>query len=303
MHSLETLDLRLLRLFDALATQRSVSRAAGVLDLPQPAVSQGLRRLRTLFGDQLFVRAAGGMAPTERALALHGPISAMLAIARAGILPEPRFDPLQSTREFRIVATDFGTVSCLPPLLDRLRAVAPGVRLRFTPMDVDVFAHLAGGAADIALGILSNAPPAVRSHVIFNDRYVCAMRAGHPALTPALTLDAFRRAQHAVVTARVDAGGPDDAAFAGIPPGRVVLRVPSYAILPSILSRTDLIVIVPASASGVMFAGHDIRFVEPPFAVPPIAVVAAWHERSDDDAGLRWFRELLARVFAEDVGR
>ena len=303
MHSLETLDVRLLRLFDALATQRSVSRAAGVLDLPQPAVSQGLRRLRTLFGDQLFVRAAGGMTPTERALALHGPIAAMLAIAQADILPAPRFEPLQSTREFRIVATDFGTVSALPPLLDRLRVVAPGIRLRFTPMDADVFAHLAAGAADLALGILSNAPPAVRTQVVFNDRYVCAMRAGHPALTPALTLDAFRRAQHAVVTARVDAGSPDDAAFAGVPPGGVVLRVPSYAILPSILSRTDLIVIVPASASGVMFAGHAIRFVEPPFAAPPITVVAAWHERSDDDVGLRWFRELLALVFAEDVGR
>jgi DNA-binding transcriptional LysR family regulator len=301
MHNLSSLDLRLLELFDALSTQRSVSRAADVLDLPQPAVSQGLRRLRTLFADQLFVRTAGGMAPTERALALREPIAAMLAIARAAILPEPRFDPLQSTREFRIVATDFGTVSFLPHLLPELAMTAPNVRLRFAPLDAGVFDRLADGEADLALGILSNAPEAIRTQTVFADRYVCALREGHPALAPALSLEAFRSAEHAVVSARVDAGGAHESAFDEMRGDRVMLRVPSYAILPSILGRTDLIVVVPASASAVFFAGHAIRFVDLPFDAPPITVVAAWHERSEADLGLQWLRQTIGSVFANDV--
>lgn len=307
MHNLSSLDLRLLMLFDALDAQRSVSRAADVLDLPQPVVSQGLRRLRLLFDDVLFVRAGGAMVPTPRALALRAPIAAMLAIARADLLPEPRFDPAQSEREFRIVSTDFGAVSMLPDLMPALHASAPRVRLRMLPMERDVFDRLASTEADLAVGILGEAPADVRTRTIFTDAYACVMRDGHPALRRAkrgaakhvISLADFRGAQHVVVSSRLDRTGAGDAAIvAELRAGHVALDLPSYAALPSLLMRTDLISIVPRSASRSFFAHQGVTFADLPFAVPPISVVEAWHERNDTDLGLQWLRDLVAAAVA-----
>ena len=298
MHTLATLDLRLLMLFEALEAHRSVSRAADALDLPQPVASQGLRRLRLLFGDALFVRTAGGMAPTPRALELRTAVASMLAIARAEILPEPRFEPAQSVREFRIVSTDFGAVSLLPHVMSAVRATAPDVRLRLLPMEHNVFDRLASTEADLAVGILGTAPGHIRTRTVFRDRYACVLRRAHPALHPKLTLAAFRRAQHVVVTSRLDGGGAGDAIDAELRASRIALHVPTYASLPSLLAQTDLIAIVPRTASRTFFAGYDVAFVDLPFAAPEITVVEAWHERSDGDLGLRWLRDLVAEAVA-----
>jgi DNA-binding transcriptional LysR family regulator len=298
MHSIGALDLRLLALFEALAAHRSVSRAADALDLPQPVVSQGLRRLRTLFDDVLFVRTAGGMAPTARATALRAPIAAMLAIARADILAEPRFEPAQSAREFRIVSTDFGAVSLLPHVMAALRASAPDVRLRMLPMDRDVFERLASTDADLAVGIMGAAPANIHTRTVFRDRYACVMRRDHPSLRPALSLAAFRRAQHVVVTSRLDSTGAGEAIDAELRTSHIALHVPTYASLPALLVQTDLIAIVPRTASRIFFAGHAVAFVDLPFEAPEITVVEAWHERSDADLGLRWLRDLVADAVA-----
>jgi DNA-binding transcriptional LysR family regulator len=299
LHNVQTLDLRLLALFEALYAHRSVSRAADALDLSQPVVSQGLRRLRTLFDDVLFVRGSGGMAPTARASALCAPIAAMLAIAREQILPEPRFDPVRSTREFRIVSTDFGAISLLPQLMPDLQLNAPGVRLRLLPMDRDVFDRLRSSEADLAVGIMGAAPEQIRTRTVFRDHYVCVMRSGHPLLRPTLSLAAFHHAQHVVVSSRLDIAGAGDTAIVDeLHKSHVALHVPSYAALPSVLTRTDLIAIVPRTASRIFFSGLPVTFVALPFDVPPITVVEAWHERSDNDLGLRWLRDLVAQAVA-----
>jgi DNA-binding transcriptional LysR family regulator len=294
MHNLASLDLRLLALFEALGTHRSVSRAAEALDLPQPVVSQGLRRLRTLFDDVLFVRTAGGMAPTAKAVALREPVVAILTTARAHILPEPRFEPAQSTREFRIVATDFGAVSLLPHLMPVLAASAPGVKIRLLPMERDVFERLASTDADLAVGILGATPPEIRTRTVFRDRYACALRADHPALRGTFSQAAFRRAQHVVVS-----GTSDTAIAAELRTTNVALTVPSYAALPSLLARTDLIAVVPRTAARIFFTGTAVTLAPLPFAAAPITVVEAWHERSDGDLGLRWLRDLVADSIAQ----
>jgi DNA-binding transcriptional LysR family regulator len=299
-NSLMTLDFRLLQIFDALSTHRSVSRAAEVLDVLQPAVSQGLRRLRTLFDDALFVRTPAGMAPTERAQQLREPIAAILAIAGDKILPMPSFDPAQSTREFRIIATDFGAVSLLPQLLPRLRATAPDVRIRLIPMDSSVFELLGSTAADLALGIITATRPGIRTQVVFKDVYACALRSQHPARRTKVTRATLRNAQHVVVSSRIGAGGAlDERAFKALRGSRVALHVPSYAVLPAILSSTDFVAIVPRTAGRAFFSEQEIDVVDPPFKTPQITVVQAWHERNEGDLGVLWLRKLIKDIFAE----
>jgi DNA-binding transcriptional LysR family regulator len=283
---------------------RSVSRTADALDVVQPVVSQGLRRLRALFDDELYVRTGRGMAPTALALALHEPVAQMLAIARRAIFPAPTFDPAQSTREFRVIVTDFGAASLLPGVLRELLPRAPHVQLRLLPLARDVFERLESTDADLAIGILSGAPRTIRTASIFRDQYVCALRQGHPALTPALSLAAFRPARHVVVSSQLDGsdrnerGGFDDRGTT-----RAALIVPNYAALPLVLSQTDLLAIVPRSAAHVFFAGQPLVFVDVPFKTPAIDVVAAWHERSTADLGLQWLRRMIAGAIAASGSR
>lgn len=284
MRDLATLDLRLLVLFDSLARLGSVSATARALDIPQPAVSQGLRRLRLLFNDELFLRVARRMEPTPLAESIRGPIAGIVEIARERILSTPVFVPRESHREFRIAATDFGAVTLLTLLLPRFAATAPDVRLRLSSMDAGIFGDLDAGRIDLGIGIITGTPANIRSQTVFIDRYAFAMRSGHPALQARPSVALFRRAQYVVVTSLI--GTTDDASTflsTNFSPVQIMMRVPTYAVLPTILTRTDLIALVPSTAGRAMFPGNDIAYVSPPLALPEITVAIVWHERSDAD--------------------
>jgi DNA-binding transcriptional LysR family regulator len=298
MRDLATLDLRLLVIFDSLARLGSVSATARTLDIPQPAVSQGLRRLRFLFGDELFLRVARRMEPTPLAVSLRDPVASIVEIARERILSTPVFVPRESHREFRIVATDFGAVTLLTLLLPRLAESAPDVRLHLLPMNAGIFSDLDAGRVDLGIGIMTGTPASIRSRTVFADRYAFAMRTGHPALQARPSATLFRRAKYVVVTSL--AGTTDDAsAFlsANFSPVQIMMRVPTYAVLPTILARTDLVALVPSTAGRAMFSGAGIAYVKPPFTLPEITVAVVWHERSDADPALAWLRDEVATLF------
>jgi DNA-binding transcriptional LysR family regulator len=288
MRDLATLDFRLLAVFDSLARLGSVSATARALDIPQPAVSQGLRRLRLLFDDELFLRVARRMEPTPLASSLREPIAEIVNIARHHILTTPAFVPHASRREFRVAATDFGAVTLLALLLPRLAATAPEVRLHLSSMDTEVFNDLGAGRIDLGIGIVTETTRSIRSRKVFVDRYAFAMRAGHPALNARPTAARFARARYVVVTSMIGTS---------IPSSQIVMRVPTYAVLPAILTRTDLVALVPSTAGRAMFPGDDIVYVKPPFALPAITVAMVWHESSDSDPALRWLRDEIATLF------
>ena len=97
MH-INEIDLNLLRLFDAVYRTRNVSRAAELLDLTQPAASQGLTRLRALIHDPLFMRASGGVQPTPKADRLAEPVRLALVTIEQALSESDGFEPLQSRR-------------------------------------------------------------------------------------------------------------------------------------------------------------------------------------------------------------
>ena len=91
--NLRAIDLNLLPVFEAVFAEGGITRAAERLNLTQPAVSNALARLRAAFDDQLFVRTAGGMAPTPAAKAMIGPVREALAQLRVGLDRQAAFDP------------------------------------------------------------------------------------------------------------------------------------------------------------------------------------------------------------------
>src|SRR5689334_20887655 len=195
------LDLNLLRVFDAVLRDRSVTAAARHLRLTQPAVSNALARLRALFEDALFVRTSAGMDATPFARELAEPVRQALALLDSALAHGPGFDPASSTRAFRFYMSDLGQIEFLPPLVERAQRVAPGVRLEAVALDVeDLGDALATGALDLAMGFLPGLGPPVQRKALFRDPYVCLMRTDHPI--KAWTKKRFLEASHALVSYR-----------------------------------------------------------------------------------------------------
>ena len=122
---LNRIDLNLLVYLDALLRERNVTQAAHQLNLSQPAMSNGLRRLRELFDDPLLVRTSEGMTPTERALELEPIVREVLTSIDRAVQPRSEFDARNAHRVFRIMASDYAESTLFPSVLGKLKATEP----------------------------------------------------------------------------------------------------------------------------------------------------------------------------------
>jgi DNA-binding transcriptional LysR family regulator len=319
---LAAIDLNLLVAFDALARERSVTRAAERVGVTQSAMSHALARLRGLLGDPLLVRGSAGMALTARAEGLVVPLrSGLVTLGRA--LAEPAlFEPQAAQRAFSVASPDLFDVLAVPRLLERIRIEAPGVDLAFVPVtDRRLPERLETGEIDVAIvpEVLSpGARPAALGtglvrRTLFRDRFVCFVRADHPALVsaparskrsakhaaaPALSLEAFVAASHAVVSPSGAGPGLVDRVLEerGLA-RRVALRIPHFYSALAITAKSDLILTAP-SALAALAQGSPLVALEPPLPLPEHAIQLVWHERFSNDPGQRWLRDVLI-----DVGR
>ena len=295
--NVQDVDLNLLRVFDAVLSERGVTAAAARLGLTQPAVSNALARLRALFGDPMFVRTPAGMDATPFARELGEPVRQALALLESALAHGPGFDPASSSRAFRFYMSDLGQTEFLPPLVERVRRVAPQVRLEALGLEPGAVGDaLAAGSLDLAMGFLPALGPPVRRRALFRDSYVCLMRADHPIRK--LTRKKFLAASHALVTYRGGHHVVEQALERAGVARRVVLRVPHFTVVPMVLERTDLILTLPARVARVYERRGNFRFLPPPLAIPPAEVALHWHERFDADPGNRWLREQLVELFA-----
>lgn len=295
---MESLDLNLLRLFDAVYRRRNVGRAAEALGISQPAASHGLTRLRLALGDALFTRAPGGVAPTPRAERLATAVQAALATLGEALAEPERFEPRDSRRTFRIHMSDIGEGRFLPPLMQRLRQTAPGVRLETLPLRAEeIAAALDEGRIDLAFGFLPKVRDTRRA-LLLDDRYIVLLRAGHPfartahrdkALLAALrTLDYVVVRTHADTLRILELLRLED---------RIRLVTEHFMVLPAIVRETDLAVVMPRDIARGFGEGAGFAIVEPPFPLRDFGVSLHWSRRFEDDAANRWLRQLVLALF------
>jgi len=294
-------DLNLLRVFDAVLRERGVTAAAARLGLTQPAVSNALARLRAVFGDALFLRSPTGMAPTPFARELDEPVRQALALIEAALAHGSGFDPATSNRQFRFYMSDLGEISFLPPLVERVRQLAPQVRLEASGLPLEEIGDALGsGALDLAVGFLPGLASPVRRRRLFRDAYVCLMRADHPRIAGRLTRRLFEESWHALVSSSGSGHRVVEEALErnGLT-RRIALRVPHFTVVPLVLERTDLLLTLPSRVARVYEAGGRFKSLPPPVPIPLADVGVHWHERFDRDPGNRWLRELILELFAE----
>jgi DNA-binding transcriptional LysR family regulator len=297
MH-IRDLDLNLLRIFDAIYRERSVSRAAESLGLSQPAVSQGLGRLRHAMKDALFTRVAGGVAPTAVADTLARTVQQALQLVRHALQNAERFDPATARRTFRLHMSDIGEAEFLPGLMHQVRRLAPGVRIETQQLDyAQIENALDGGRIDMAFGYLPGVEK-TRSQRLLSERYVVMARADHPLLTPRPARDGLAKLDYIVVrhhteTTRVlERLRLDD---------RVRLSIPHFMVIPAILGRTDLAVVLPQRIAAKFAKAGACTVAHPRWGLPDFTVALHWSERLHRDPANQWLRRLVIELFHEPL--
>ena len=294
MVNLRRLDLNLLVTLDVLLSEHNVTRAAERLNFSQPSVSVHLAKLRDIFGDPLLLPGPRGMRPTAKADELREPLRQALDALERAVSPAGPFDPAQARQTWRVAAADYGESTVLLPALAGLRSAAPDSRLAIVQMVPSRIAKQAEqGEIDLALHTTEDAPSGLRRRALFTERYVLAGRADHPRLKRRPTLSQFCQLEHVVVS-------PDGGGFHGITDEvlseagmsrRVVLSVPHFLFMMSVLANTDLVAMLP---SRLVRNASALRIVEPPLDIPGYEMSMLWHERSHRDPAHQWLREHIA---------
>jgi DNA-binding transcriptional LysR family regulator len=298
--NLQSIDLNLLVVFEALMEERNVTRAARRVGLSQPAMSNALTRLRRTFDDALLVRTPSGMKPTAAAQSLIEPVRLALAQLRAAIEERPAFDPAASRRAFRFLASDYVEVILIAPLAKKLRREAPLSSIRVY-RSANVFqppspASLAD-SFDIAAGFFPDAlslDALVRSQVLFEEDNVCIASRDHPSIRGKISIRQYAAASHAAVFYKTEGPGVIDTLLAqkGLA-RRVVVQSPHFCGVPFLVSGSDLIATVPRRLAERFARPLGLQVLAVPFAMPPFRLSLLWHQRIDADPAHAWMRALV----------
>ena len=300
---MRSFDLNLLKVFDVVMAERSLTKAAQVLSLTQPAVSNALRRLREALGDDLLVRQGRGLQATPKALELWPEIRQTLEQLQATLAPRV-FDPAAAQRSFVLTMADATAAELMVGMVTAVTQQAPGVSLRTVPLTTrDPRQLLDEGQVDLAIGHfpavlqeLSARAQAGEAASFFHQRlfesdYVCVMRRGHALASAPLTLDGYCSAQHMLVSFSGRAFGLIDEALAALNRSRrVVLTVNQFFTAGKVVAHSDLLAVLPRHY--LKSTGFEAQLLvrELPFEVPPIQVDALWHRRFEQDGAHRWLR-------------
>ncbi|WP_026790210.1 LysR family transcriptional regulator [Pleomorphomonas oryzae] len=298
MNPIAGMDIDLLLALDALLQDRNVTHAAVRLGVGQPALSARLTRLRALLDDRLFVPAPNGrgIIPTPRAEAL-APLVAGALRHIAAIMEPATFDPETSGRVFTLALQENPAIMLGPGLVQRVRAVAPNLRLRLAlPDRRQIPALLESGDIDVFIGVAAGTDATWIGRTLFHDDFATAQRKGHPRGIAPLDLETFCSLPHLLVSSEGDpfSGFIDKALRAINRTRQIAMSVQSYAVAPTIIAGSDLLCTLPARMLRHFDASLDL--FEPPVSLKPIGVGAYWHPRQQEDPGHQWLRKQLFAV-------
>lgn len=302
------IDLNLLVYLDVLLREGSVTKAANKLSITQPAMSNGLRRLRDLFNDPILVRTSEGMTPTERALQLQPVIRDVLSKLEATIQPETEFEPQTSDRTFRIMASDYAESTLLMVLLEHLQAQAPHISLDvITPSDV-TYHDVEQGKVDMAINRFEELPLSFHQKVVWYDSFSCVVNANHPFIA-SFGKDQYLESKHIWVSKTGFGVG------VGIDPKEIQklgwvdaelqkqgcvrdisVFTRHYHVALQLAKKYNLIATLPSRVAKLYGDDSAVKIIDPPFDIPPIALKMAWSPLLQHDAGHIWLRRLITQV-------
>ena len=295
-------DLNLLVALDVLLAEGSVARAARRLRLSPSAMSRTLARLREATGDPLLVRSGRDLVPTPRAVELRERVAQLVRDGEAVLRPQKGFDLARLVRTFTLRTSDGFVENVGPAILARVRAEAPGVRLRFVQKADKDAAPLRDGAVDVETGVVETmTAPDLRAHALFRDRLVGAVRAGHPLRKLKITAARYAAAEHVTVArSTLERGAIDEALeLLGLARSTAIV-VGGFSSALALARASDLVATVPERHTGSLRAGmHTFAL---PFSVAEMTISLLWHPRLDADPAHRWLRRCILDACVTSLG-
>jgi DNA-binding transcriptional LysR family regulator len=301
--SLAGVNTNLVVALHALLEEQHVSRAAHAAGLGQSSMSYALARLRAHFDDPLLVQDGRRMVPTRLAKSLVGPVRQAvqdLATVFSGNTP---FDPVTSKRTFHVASTDNIELALLPRLAGLLEAEAPGVEVRIHPLLENWRSAVRDGELDLKLGRLYDPGPGFIQQELLRERFVGAVREGHPLKARRISLERYARLRHIRIcpVPRVMETVADliDSQLQAVGLARrVAVTVPHFLVAPFIVASSDLMLTAPVRVVDEFRRFLRLRTVALDLPAVEYAFSQVWSERMDGDAGLRWFRGAIRRAIA-----
>lgn len=308
MVDLGRIDLNLLVYLDVLLRERNVTKAADHLGLSQPALSNGLRRLRVLFDDPLLVRTSEGMTPTERAQQLQPIVRDVLSKIDKAVQPQASFDPTNEEYFFRVMASDYAESTLFPHVLRRLREEAPGVILDImTPSDVS-FLDVEQGKVDMVINRFEEMPLSFHQKEVWKDGFACLLSVHNPILED-FTLDTYLEAPHIWVSKTgmgvgvgmnpydvQHLGWVDEALRKINKQRRITVFTRHYQAAMLLAENNDLVVTLPFRAAELQRDNPRVVIKEPPFRIPPFDLKMAWSPLLQHNPAHQWMRRFVAEV-------
>ncbi|MGG6895913.1 MULTISPECIES: LysR family transcriptional regulator [Rhizobium] len=294
---LSGIDLDLLPVLDALLLRRNVTHAGRDVGLSQPAMSRALNRLRSLFGDPLLVRQAGGFTLTPKAERLAPQVAAALAQLGALFRDAP-FDPAIEQRTVRIAAADAQTLLLMPEVMRRVSHDAPGFRVAVESYGPETVRHIQQGRIDFAFALASSPlPPGAESMVLGVDRLMLVTRRGHPLAAGPVSAEDYARFSHAAITIFGDGQSEIDAALAARGLSRTIaLATPHFAVALAVVAATDYVTTLSEALSRRFGDMFGLAMRPSPLIPEPFSVTLVWDRLRSADPALVWFRELMRDV-------
>ena len=297
-NDLRRVDMNLLVIFEALMFEKNLTRVAEKLFMGQPAVSAALGRLRDLFDDPLLLRNGRGMEPTARALAILKELQPAMDTISGAVSRAKEFDPATSCDVFRIGLSDDAEFGLFPPLLRQLQEEAPGIvvvvrRANYLLMP----ALLASGEISVGVSYTEELPANAKRKVLRRSKPTLLRADAAPGQ---LSLDEFCARPHALVSFAGDLSGfIDDELHKIGRQRRVVLAVPQFNGLGTLLSGTDILATVPDYTAAALTAAGGLRSEDLPLDNQSFELHMAWRGSQDNDPGERWLRSRIQMFFGD----
>lgn len=299
------LTLQLILYLDALIAERHVTRAAERAGIGQPAMSAALNRLRVIFSDPILVRTPKGMVLTERAEEISTHIRRVIDSLEAATSSGTKFEPSSTAANIRVASSEGVALLLIPPLMRKLRAEAPEIRLTVQPTDLRLLQqHLSEGAFHLAIGYVDNVPNDMHASLLYPQGLRVIASHDHPEVQGGISLDQYTSLPHVIW-----GGEPTpyptlevmvDAALTSRGVTRSVgVRVSSSLLSAAIVAGTDMIATVPERAAELARTQYGHQVLPLPFPTPDPNISMFWHQRMQNDPLHAWLRKTIRDVAEE----
>ncbi|MGR5065031.1 LysR family transcriptional regulator [Photobacterium sp. DNB22_13_2] len=298
---MKSTDLNLIPIFVAVFEEQSLSKAAVRMEVSQPAVSKGLKRLRDIYDDPLFHRNASGVEPTAFASDIYPALAASLKNFSSTLSASRGFDPKTSKRIFSIACVSVASYSVIPALIERVRMEAPNIAFEIHPLFTeDMEADLRLQRYDLVIDMPPRGRSLLKSQVLYSEELSVVCCKHHPRLSDSITIEEFLNEDHVVVSrwhARGSLLNSDD--IPELDQRNIVVRAPGAVEMMPIIAGSDMIGILPKSTIESFSDRYAIKALPLPFGEDLYDLCAIWHPSRTSETSHRWLRQLLFKVVKE----